>query len=523
MLPAEVIVPVPVVEIFPLVESVPAVVIDQVAPPVSASVVPTVLFPKTIALALAEVPKLRFPVVPESIVKAVAAAVVRSTVWAPFSVTTPVEATLKFVDVKVNTPAEVTANVPEVTVERVRLFAVVDMVDAPRPVRAKAPDVPVKLIAPVVRISPLLAVNVCVDVRAPALVVVIPVAPIDIAAVFVVPIVIVPFAEVPVPAMRIRFPPVDVNPDSSPPFRVNAAPVPELLVLFPGWKTKAVGPLPAVVVISAVCPPANVTTPAEETLKLEDVKVKAFAPSVQVDGAAPVILSAPEELIVTTPVPEPIADVPVEVSVVNLPVEGVVKPIAVEFIPVAVVLKIDDVMVKALPPVSIDEAPSPERANAPEVPVRLIAPVVSVNPLLAVKRPADVTVPVPVVEIFPEVDKVPAVVIDQVAPPVSASVVPTVLFPKTIALALAEVPKLTFPVVPESIVKAVPAADLSVKAPPAVKVDPPAAPIPNAVAAAPMLTVVAFALKTVAVAAEVLRSPPLILMSPAVFISKAPS
>ena len=51
-------------------------------------------------------------------------------------------------------PAEVRARVPEVTVERVRLFAVVEMVEAPKPVMARAPEVEVKLRAPEVRVKP---------------------------------------------------------------------------------------------------------------------------------------------------------------------------------------------------------------------------------------------------------------------------------------------------------------------------------------------------------------------------------
>ncbi len=39
----------------------------------------------------------------------------------------------------------------------------------------------------------------------------------------------------------------------------------------------------------------------------------------------------------------------------------------------------------------------------PEVEVRLKAPVVIVNPLEAIRAPAEVIVPVPVVEIFPDV------------------------------------------------------------------------------------------------------------------------
>ena len=97
--------------------------------------------------------------------------------------------------------------------------------------------------------------------------------------------------------------------------------------------------------------------------------------------------------------------------VVKAPVEAVVAPIAVELIPVAVVLKLEDVMVRALAPVEIDEADSPDKVRAPEVAVKLSAPVVWVKPLEAVKRPADVIVPDPEVEIFPDVETVPSSVI----------------------------------------------------------------------------------------------------------------
>src|SRR5258706_16108229 len=52
-------------------------------------------------------------------------------------------------------------------------------------------------------------------------------------------------------------------------------------------------------------------------------------------------------------------------SVVNAPVEGVVAPIAVPLMPVFVVLKLLDVIVRAFAPVLIDEAANPERASAP--------------------------------------------------------------------------------------------------------------------------------------------------------------
>ena len=95
---------------------------------------------------------------------------------------------------------------------------------------------------------------------------------------------------------------------------------------------------------------------------------------------------------------------PVDVNVVNFPVLAVVAPIAVELIPVAVVLKFDDVNVKAFAPVEIDEVLRPDKDNVPEVAVRLSAPVVKVSPFEADKSPAEVIVPVPVVEIlFPVV------------------------------------------------------------------------------------------------------------------------
>jgi hypothetical protein len=236
------------------------------------------------------------------------------------------------------------------------------------------------------------------------LVVVIPDAPSVIAEVFVAPRLRVPFVEVPVPAVRTKFPPVEVAPDSLPPFNVNDAPFPEPEVLFPGWKVKAVGEVPARVVISAACPPAKVWTPADETEKLDAVSVKAFAPSVHVDGEAPVRFKAADELIVTTPLPCPMLDVPVDESELKAPVEAVVAPMAVELIPVAVVLKLEDVIVKALEPVLILDADSPDNARAPDVPVKLIAPVVTVKPFDAVSSPAEVIVPVLVVVRLPVVE-----------------------------------------------------------------------------------------------------------------------
>jgi hypothetical protein len=119
------------------------------------------------------------------------------------------------------------------------------------------------------------------------------------------------------------------------------------------------------------------------------------------------VLAAPEDSVVS----------PDDVKVVNAPVEAVVAPIAVELIPVAVVLKFPEVNVKLLAPAEMVEADSPDRDNTPEVAVRFTAPVVWVSPLLAVKVPAEVMVPVLVVEMFPLVDSVPASVMVKVGVP----------------------------------------------------------------------------------------------------------
>ncbi len=91
---------------------------------------------------------------------------------------------------------------------------------------------------------------------------------------------------------------------------------------------------------------------------------------------------------------------PVEDKVVNAPVDGVVVPIAVVLIPVAVVLKLEAVIVKAFAPVLMEEADNPESARAPDVAVKFNAPVVRVRLADAVSSPAEVIVPVEVVEIL---------------------------------------------------------------------------------------------------------------------------
>jgi len=83
-------------------------------------------------------------------------------------------------------------------------------------------------------------------------------------------------------------------------------------------------------------------------------------------------------------VPKEVA--PEEERVVNAPVDGVVAPMAVELIPVAVVLKLLEVIVKALAPVEILEASKPDKERVPDVAVKFKAPVVKVKPLEAVSN-----------------------------------------------------------------------------------------------------------------------------------------
>jgi hypothetical protein len=138
------------------------------------------------------------------------------------------------------------------------------------PESVKVPEVAVKFKAPLVKVKPLEAVKSCETVNAPLFVVVIPLAPRVIAEVLAVPMFTWPLAVAPVPPWMTTFPPVLVPvppvelppwrvrvpptavvvPVSSPALRVKAAPVPVAEVLFPGWKTKAVGEAPAAVVMS---------------------------------------------------------------------------------------------------------------------------------------------------------------------------------------------------------------------------------------------------------------------------------
>ena len=102
---------------------------------------------------------------------------------------------------------------------------------------------------------------------------------------------------------------------------------PEAAVVAPIW----VALIPVAVVLKVEAP-------------VPEVIVRALVPKLKAEAAAPVKLSAPEELTVTTPLPEPMLDVPVEVRVVVLtpvaPVMAPVPEISIEGVSKRVVVKV---------------------------------------------------------------------------------------------------------------------------------------------------------------------------------------
>jgi hypothetical protein len=152
-------------------------------------------------------------------------------------------------------------------------------------------------------------------------------------------------------------------------------------------------------------------------------RVETFRPPFDVNAKVPValprtIFPVPVVAIFTSDAPEvPRFVVPVDDKVVNAPVDGVVAPIAVLFIPVDVVLKLFEIIVRSFAPKLMLDADSPERDSAPDVAVRLRAPLDNVNPFDAVSSAFEVIVPVPVVAIFPLVVKFPNSLIVRVADP----------------------------------------------------------------------------------------------------------
>jgi hypothetical protein len=113
----------------------------------------------------------------------------------------------------------------------------------------------------------------------------------------------------------------------------------------------------------------------------------------------------------------PTVVLPVEERVVKAPLAGVDAPMAVPLMPVAVTLKLPDVINALLAPELSVNPVSPVADIFPDVEFILNNPVDNVKPLEAVRRPAEVTVPEPVVRMFPEVESVPLSVIVNVGVP----------------------------------------------------------------------------------------------------------
>lgn len=174
-----------------------------------------------------------------------------------------------------------------------------------------------------------------------------------------------------------------------------AVPVPRLIVLALLPVPKLTVPVVpesrviAEVVVEEIVPaPANVN-PVAETVIVSIEATPVNAPPV-------VTFSPPFEVKAKVPVALPIAVFPVE-EVLRLRVGAVIAAVPEDRVYVSPV--------------------SPVEEMAPEVDVRDNAPVVMVKPLEAVSVEAEVIVPLEVVEIFPDVESVPASVIVKVGEP----------------------------------------------------------------------------------------------------------
>lgn len=177
-----------------------------------------------------------------------------------------------------------------------------------------------------------------------------------------------------------------------------AFPVPRLMVLALFPVPKLTVPVePESIVMAEVVVEEIVPAPAK-------VRLVAFTAMVSIE-ATPVKAPAVETF---SPPFEVKAKVPVELPIAVFPVEAVFK------------LSVGAV-IAAVPDERVNVSPvSPVLETAPDVEVRDKAPVVCVNPFDAVNAPAEVIVPVPDVEIFPEVVILsPEVAGDRVVPVLS--------------------------------------------------------------------------------------------------------
>ena len=257
---------VPIFTVPPVAPTPESIVILPPVPPVPVSAPPRRVKVEPVPVAL----------VPDWMVNGLELAVVISAVWFPARVRTPAVDRLKLVEVNCSVPEPLPIAVLPETDERVvpwvddrvvnaavdgvvapiavalipvevvlklvevkvRTLVPADIVEFPRPVMLMLPVVAVRLIAPLERVKPLLAVRSWVTVNAPALVVVIPAAPRVIDEVLPVPIFTVPFVA-PFPPLRITFPPVPPVPVSAPAVRLSTPPVPPVPDSVPATRFKA--------------------------------------------------------------------------------------------------------------------------------------------------------------------------------------------------------------------------------------------------------------------------------------------
>ena len=125
-------------------------------------------------------------------------------------------------------------------------------------------------------------------------------------------------------------------------------------------------------------PESSVTDPVDPEVKerLVPLPVVILPAPTKPKAVALVLMVSREEAPVRAP----------PVDVYKRQVEGVVAPMAVPLIPVEVVLKFPEVMVRLLLPREIEEALKPERLRVPLVAVRFRAPDERVKPLEAVNN-----------------------------------------------------------------------------------------------------------------------------------------
>ena len=298
-------------------------------------------------------------------------------------------------------PVAVVLKFPEANVT---LFAPKFSEDEDIPDKDIAPEVPVRFRAPVVRVNPSEAVKVLENVFAPAKV--------------CVPVVTTP-PKIPLAGWRLRTCPVSVAP-----FAFGVAPI-AVSVMSPVFVPEL-----EPVKFEPLKPPVQLNAPVEFTIvhpvEAEPPPIRISPVDVPLRLSAPVappsmlMAFVPVDVTVPTPAKDNAVAVTPIVSIDETPVsappivtlsppldvrENVPRPFPIAVLPVELVLRLSvGAMIAAVPNERVWVNPvSPVELIEPEVDVSESAPVVIVRPLLADRVPADVIVPVPVDEIFPDV------------------------------------------------------------------------------------------------------------------------